>query len=98
MGQREQASSPLNQEALRLIRDGFALSGMTQVELSRASQIPRSTLANILSTTAEHRLVHVSQLVKIAVALGADPQVWIGELEKLERRRRGSNQQPSAQG
>ena len=81
-----------------MIRDGFGLSGMTQAELSRASQIPRSTLANILSATAEHRLVHVSQLVKIAVAIGADPQVWIGELEKLERKRRRSNQQPSAQG
>lgn len=89
MGQKEHASSPINVAALRLIRAGFAEAKMTQAELARASGIPRSTLANILSPTAAHRLVHVEQLVKIAVAMGADARAWIGELEAQERARRG---------
>lgn len=90
MGQKEHASAPTNVEALQLIRAAFADAGMTQAELARASGIPRSTLANILSPTAAHRLVHVEQLVKIAVAMGADARAWIGELEAKERARRGA--------
>jgi|GEM_PF-6959105 len=90
MGQKEHASSPINVETLRLIRAGFAEAGMTQAELARASGIPRSTLANILSPTAAPRLVHVEQLVKIAVAMGADARAWMGELEAQERARRGA--------
>jgi transcriptional regulator with XRE-family HTH domain len=89
MGQREQASSPINLDALRLIREGFADSGMTQEGLAQASDIPRSTLGNILSPTAAPRLIHVGQLVKIALAFGVDPRDWVGELETLERARRG---------
>jgi transcriptional regulator with XRE-family HTH domain len=89
MGQREQASSPINLDALRLIREGFAASGMTQEGLAQASDIPRSTLGNILSPTAPPRLIHVGQLVKIALAFGVDPRDWVGELEALERARRG---------
>jgi transcriptional regulator with XRE-family HTH domain len=86
VGQRDLASSPLNLEALRLIRESFAVSGMTQEELGRACGIPRSTLANILSPTAAPRLIHVGQMLKIAVAIGADARTWIGELESFERR------------
>lgn len=89
MGQKEHASAPINVDALRLIRAGFAEAGMTQVELARESGIPRSTLANILSPTAEPRLIHVEQLVKIAVAVGADARAWMAELETRERARRG---------
>lgn len=74
-----------------MIREGFAVSGMTQEELSRAAEMPRSTLANILSPTATSRVIHVSQLVKIAVAMGADPRAWVAELELLELRRRGES-------
>ncbi len=59
---------------------------MTQVELARASGIPRSSLANMLSPTAAPRLVHVEQLIKIAVAMNIDPRIWAAELEALERR------------
>lgn len=89
MGQKEQASNPINQAAVRLIRAGFAESDMTQQQLSDASGIPRSTLANILSPRAEARLVHVGQLVRIAMALGVDVRVWAGELEEFERKRLG---------
>jgi transcriptional regulator with XRE-family HTH domain len=91
VGQREQATAPINLEALRLVRAAFADSGMTQDQLSRASGLPRSTLANILSPTAMPRLLHVNQLVLIAVSIGADPRVWVGELEKIERQRRGES-------
>ena len=87
VGQKEQATAPTNLEALRLIREAFAASPMTQKELALASEIPRSTLANMLSPTATSRVVHVAQLVQIAVAMGVDPRTWIGELEKLERKR-----------
>lgn len=89
VGQREHASDPVNQAALGLIRDGFAVSGMTQEELSRASGIPRSTLANMLSPNAGHRLVHVAQLINIGIALDADLRAWAAELEAFERDRRG---------
>ncbi len=89
MGQREHASTPINLEMLRLIREGFAAAGMTQEALARASEVPRSTLANILSPTAAPRLIHVGQMVQIAVALGADARAWIAELEAFERKRRG---------
>lgn len=89
MGQREHASTPINLEMLRLIREGFAASGMTQEALARTSEVPRSTLANILSPTAAPRLIHVGQMVQIAVALGADARAWIGELEAFERKRLG---------
>lgn len=62
---------------------------MTQAELSRAAEMPRSTLANMLSPTATSRVVHVGQMVKIAVAMGIDPRIWIGEIEAIERQRRG---------
>lgn len=88
MGQKEQASAPINVGALQLIRKGFAESGMTQAALAQTCGIPRSTLANILSPTAAPRLIHVEQLVKIALALGVDARTWIGELEALERRQR----------
>ncbi|MDZ5619599.1 helix-turn-helix domain-containing protein [Nocardioides bizhenqiangii] len=91
MGQTEQASSPINLDAIRLIREAFAASGMTQAELSRAAEMPRSTLANILSPTARSRVIHVGQMVKIAVAMGVDPRAWVAELETLERRRRGES-------
>lgn len=91
VGQREHASEPINVAALQLIREGFAVSGMKQEELARASGIPRSTLANMLSPTAAPRLVHVAQLVSIAIALGADLRAWAGELEAFERRRRGDD-------
>ena len=61
---------------------------MTQAELCRAAGMPRSTLANMLSPTATPRVVHVGQMVKIAVAMGIDPRIWIGEIEAFERRRR----------
>ena len=89
VGQRDLASEPINVETLRLIREGFAASGMTQEELSRACEVPRSSLANMLSPTAAPRLIHVGQLVRIAAALGADPRAWMGELEAFERKRRG---------
>jgi transcriptional regulator with XRE-family HTH domain len=87
VGQTVQASAPANLEALRLIREAFAVSGLTQNELARASEIPRSTLANMLSPTAVPRVVHVAQMVQIAVAMGVDARKWIGEIEKLERQR-----------
>ncbi len=89
MGQKEHASAPINVGAVRLIREGFAESGMTQETLSRTCGIPRSTLANILSPTAAPRLIHVEQMMKIAVALGADPRVWATELEKVARQHMG---------
>lgn len=88
MGQAEQASTPINLDALRLIRQGFAEAGLTQEALSKASGIPRSTLANVLSPTARPRLIHVNQLISLAIALGVDPRDWVAELEDLERRRR----------
>lgn len=69
-----------------MIREGFAVSGMTQSQLARATGLPRSTLANILSPTAKLRLIHVEQLIKIAVATGVDARVWARELEAVERR------------
>lgn len=89
MGQKEQASAPINLDAVRLIRAAFAKSGMTQLTLSKGSGIPRSTLANILSPQADPRLIHVDQLVRIAMALDVDVRDWAGELERLERKRRG---------
>lgn len=86
MGQTPQATSPINIEALRLIRQSFADSGMTQDQLTRACGIPRSTLANMLSPTAAPRVVHVAQMIRIAVAMGVDPRDWVHELERLERR------------
>ena len=86
VGQKDQSTTPVNREALRLIREGFAGSGMTQAQLADASEIPRSTLANILSPTAAPRVIHVVQLVKIAVALGVDLRAWASELEAFERR------------
>lgn len=80
------STSPINIEALRLIRESFAASGMTQGELTRASGIPRSSLANMLSPTAAPRVVHVAQMIRIAVALGVDPRDWVRQLERLERR------------
>jgi transcriptional regulator with XRE-family HTH domain len=88
VGQKEQATAPINLAALQLIRDGFAASEMKQEELSQASGIPRSTLANMLSVNAQSRVVHVAQMVAIAVALGIDPRDWISQLEDLERKRR----------
>jgi transcriptional regulator with XRE-family HTH domain len=87
VGQTVQASAPANLEALRLIREAFAVSELTQHELALASEIPRSTLANMLSPTAAPRVVHVAQMVQIAVAMGVDARKWIGEIEKLERQR-----------
>lgn len=90
VGQREQASAPVNQDVLRLLRAAYAESGMTQEALARASGMPRSTLANILSPTAEPRLVHVNQMIKFAIAVGADARAWAAELEANERKRRGT--------
>lgn len=90
MGQKEQAARAVNVRALELIRSAFEASeGMTQQQLAEATGIPRSTLANVLSKTAEPRLLHVEQLVLIAMALGADARQWIAELEALARRERG---------
>ena len=88
VGQKDQATAPINLAALELIREGFAASVMKQEELSQASGIPRSTLANMLSVNAQSRVVHVAQMVAIAVALDIDPRNWIGRLEDLERKRR----------
>lgn len=90
VGQKEQASNPVNQAAVRLIRAGFADSDLTQQQLSDLSGIPRSTLANILSPMADPRLVHVGQLVRIAMALGIETASWAGELEAFERKRLGA--------
>jgi transcriptional regulator with XRE-family HTH domain len=89
VGQKEQASNPINQAAVRLIRAGFADSDLTQQQLSDLSGIPRSTLANILSPMADARLVHVGQLVRIAMALGIETAEWARELEAFERKRLG---------
>ena len=99
MGQTPQATSPVNIEALRLIRNSFGASGMTQDQLTRACGIPRSTLANMLSPTAAPRVVHVGQMIKIAVAMDVDPREWVHELEMLERRlqRRGKGVPPAVQ-
>ncbi|MEZ0577305.1 helix-turn-helix domain-containing protein [Nocardioides sp. MH1] len=88
MGQREQASDPINVEATKMVRRAFLDSGLTQEKLSQASGIPRSTLANILSPYAEPRLVHVSQLVRIAIALDLDARDWAGDLQAFERKRK----------
>ncbi len=80
------STSPINIEALRLIRKSFAASGMTQDQLTRASGIPRSTLANMLSPTAAPRVVHVAQMIRIAVAMNVDAREWVRELERLERK------------
>ncbi|PWN03360.1 hypothetical protein DJ010_09645 [Nocardioides silvaticus] len=68
-----------------MIRESFAQSGMTQDQLTRACGIPRSTLANLLSPTAQPRVVHVGQMVKIAVAMGVDAREWVHKLERFER-------------
>lgn len=82
MGQKEQAARAVNLRALELIRNAFyESSGMTQLQLADDSGIPRSTLANILSKTAEPRLIHVEQMVRIAIALCIDPREWVTELE-----------------
>jgi transcriptional regulator with XRE-family HTH domain len=91
VGQREQASDPINVEATKVVRRAFGDSGLTQEQLSQASGIPRSTLANILSPYAEPRLVHVSQLVRIAIALDLDVREWAAELQEFERRRKGDD-------
>ncbi|KAA1421933.1 helix-turn-helix transcriptional regulator [Nocardioides humilatus] len=91
MGQKEHASEPINVAAIHLVRAAFAEASMTQHQLSEASGIPRSTLANMLSPTAEPRLVHVSQLVRIAIALGIDTRDWAAHLEAFERKRRGGD-------
>jgi len=65
---------------------------MTQDQLAEATGIPRSTLANILSPTGEPRLINVTWFTKIAVAVGADPKVWIAELEKVARAERGEDE------
>lgn len=90
VGQKEQASNPINQAAVRLIRAGFADSDLTQQQLSDLSGIPRSTLANILSPMADARLVHIGQLVRIAMALGVETASWAAELEAFERKRLGA--------
>ena len=97
MGQTPQATAEINIEALQLIRASFAASGMTQDQLTRACGIPRSTLANMLSPTAAPRVVHVGQMIKIAVAMGVDPRDWVHELEALERRLRRSAATPAVQ-
>lgn len=79
-----------------MIKDGFADSGMTQEALARASGVPRSTLANILSPGADPRLIHVEQLVRIALAMDVDVRDWVGELEARERQRRGGQVAPLA--
>jgi len=85
VGQTPQSTSPINVECLRLIRESFAQSGMTQDQLTRACGIPRSTLANMLSPTAQPRVVHVGQMIKIAVAMGVDAREWVRKLERFER-------------
>ncbi|WP_374584532.1 helix-turn-helix domain-containing protein [Pimelobacter simplex] len=90
MGQKEQAGRAVNLRALELIRDAFdKSSGVTQQMLAEDSGIPRSTLANLLSRTSEPRLVHVEQLVRIAMALGKDPRAWISELQGVAAKERG---------
>lgn len=91
VGQKEQASDPINVAAIHLIRAAFAEAGVTQQQLSQISGIPRSTLANMLSPTADPRLVHVSQLVRIAISLGIDTRDWAAHLEAFERKRRGGD-------
>ncbi len=88
---------PSNVEALRLIREAFSASEMTQSELARASEIPRSTLANMLSPTATNRVVHVAQMIQIAVALDVDARTWVAELQALERKRLGRARAPQVQ-
>ena len=88
MGQKEQAARAVNVRAMQLIRATFESSGMTQQDLADDSGIPRSTLANILSKTAEPRLIHVEQLVRLALALNEDPREWIADLEKIAKRER----------
>lgn len=89
MGQKEQAARAVNLRAQALIQAAFdeaaQSSGMTQQQLADDSGIPRSTLANILSRTAEPRLIHVEQLVRVALAVGADSRAWIRELEALAK-------------
>jgi hypothetical protein len=89
VGQKEQAPNPINQAAVRVIRAAFADSPLTQQQLSDLSEIPRSTLANILSPMADARLVHVGQLIRIAMALNIPSGTWAAELEKFERKRLG---------
>ena len=70
---------------------------MTQDELTRACGIPRSTLANMLSPTAAPRVVHVGQMIKIAVAIGVDARDWVRDLEALERRIGGTSSMVTVQ-
>jgi transcriptional regulator with XRE-family HTH domain len=97
VGQKDQATVPTNVEALRLIREAFAASDMTQAELARACEIPRSTLANMLSPTATNRVVHVAQMIQIAVALGVDARTWVAQLQELERKRLDPPRAPQVQ-
>ncbi|WP_183094566.1 helix-turn-helix domain-containing protein [Nocardioides stalactiti] len=87
MGQREQASMPINRDAVLMIREGFAGSGLTQEALAQLTGIPRSTLANILSPTADPRLVHIDQFVRIAMALDVGAGSWAAALEDQARAR-----------
>ncbi|KQY58360.1 hypothetical protein ASD11_01445 [Aeromicrobium sp. Root495] len=72
----------MNQRALELIRDAFKATDLTQQQVADRAGMPRSTLANFLTTD---RPVHVEQLVRIAFALGADATVWIRDLEEVRR-------------
>lgn len=82
---RGKASTPVNLRALELIRDAFKGSSLTQEGLAEKCGMPRSTLANFLSETADPRLVHVEWFTRIAVALGVDAGAWMDELEKVVR-------------
>lgn len=78
MGQTSPAKKALNQRMVELVRVAVR-AAPSVAAVARASGVPRTTLQNIISDS-EERPVTVDQAVRLAVALGVDPAVWMEEL------------------
>lgn len=81
MGQTSPAQKALNQRMVELVRVAVRAAPSVSA-VARASGVPRTTLQNIISDS-EERPVTVDQAVRLAVALGIDPAVWMNELRQV---------------
>lgn len=79
MGQVGKSNEPMNLHALKLIREAFVKSKMTQADLAERSGVKRSTIANYLTKAGGN--VYVPALIRIALALGEDPKTWITQIQ-----------------
>lgn len=81
MGKPEKVTTPLNQEAARLLREAFdAKPEINRAMLAEISGEPEGTLAKVLNGTAP---VRVEQFLTICLALKADPAQMMTRLERF---------------